>query len=99
MSQTVPSARTDTVQDLGAVESGDYEKKDRAYEQEREHYNGPYEVAIHEDGKEALPAGTFDPVYEAKCRVLNRAVSFEWVELMSRSKILEWDGTSGSEFA
>lgn len=54
----------------------DLEKKGHLHEQEQDHYNGPYDVAVPvpDEGKEALPAGTFDPVYEAKCRVLNRAV-------------------------
>jgi hypothetical protein len=51
----------------------------------------------------ALPPGTFDPVYEAKARVLNRAVSM----LSSiprrpdgltcfRSRTSAWAGTSGN---
>lgn len=36
-----------------------------------QHYNVP----VDDEGKEIIPAGTFDPVYEAKARVLNRAVS------------------------
>lgn len=50
----------------------------------------------------AIPKGTLDPVYEAKARVLNHAVSvplyLEEVTLLTkdRSKILEWAGINGS---
>lgn len=82
MSQTQTPRRqtTATDPDLGAVEGSDYEKKDRStYDHEQDNYDGPYDVPVHHgEGKEALPAGTFDPVYEAKCRVLNRAVRWSW---------------------
>lgn len=38
------------------------------------HLDTNVHVVDYDDEKTALPAGTFDPVYEAKARVLNRAV-------------------------
>jgi len=50
----------------------------------------------------AIPKGTIDPVYEAKARVLNHAVSFQpsphvtAILISSRSKRLEWASIIGS---
>lgn len=59
------------------------EKEDKRFhddahsDPERGLHNGPYDVPVvyDDDGKVTIPAGTFDPVYEAKARLLNRAVS------------------------
>lgn len=59
-------------------------------------------VAWGVDDVGAIPKGTIDPVYEAKARVLNRAVSLQpaLVERAQltycRSKTSGWDGINGS---
>lgn len=46
------------------------------HDADHDHYDTHVEVAsVVDDGKAAIPLGTFDPVYEAKARVLNNAVS------------------------
>jgi hypothetical protein len=56
------------------VTSSDIEKKG-AYENEKRGSVGEnIAVGIHDES--IIPEGTIDPVYEAKARVLNRAVRF-----------------------
>ena len=59
------------------------------------------DYAIGVDDASAIPKGTIDPVYEAKARVLNRAVWWSprrcrSTDLLARFKILAWDGINGS---
>ena len=61
-------------------------------------------VANASDDEAILPAGTLDPVYEAKAKVLNRAVRSTGRKAATtflttfphRSKTLAWGGTNGS---
>ena len=53
------------------------------------------DVALGVDDAGAIPKGTIDPVYEAKARVLNRAVSHETVEVHGSSRFIDtgyWHG-------
>jgi hypothetical protein len=58
------------------------------------------DIALGIQDESAIPKGTLDPVYEAKARVLNRAVCIRWamsIALTSaRFKILAWDGINGN---
>jgi hypothetical protein len=60
------------------------------------------EAPVGIDDAAPIPKGQIDPVYEAKARVLNRAVCLCVVCHLNeadhryRFKILEWDGTNGN---
>lgn len=57
------------------------------------------------DDEAAIPKGTIDPVYEAKARVLNHAVSTLTIciditlKYLSRSKRSAWDGINGNSLS
>lgn len=57
--------------------SHDHEKEKGPYgHRGADHSDTHVEVqSVVDDGKAAIPLGTYDPVYEAKARVLNDAVS------------------------
>jgi hypothetical protein len=59
------------------------------------------DVALGVDDLSAIPKGTIDPIYEAKARVLNRAVPPTtslpvMLLIFSRFKTSAWDGTNGN---
>lgn len=100
----IDKSRSTAMDDKKAADEG----QETAYQQN----SAESDVGIGIDDAAAIPKGEIDPVYEAKARVLNRAVSWESVfqtdrpscgktdqaHMRKRSRTSVWDGINGELF-